>query len=1443
MASILLGSIGSAIAGPLGGMIGGQAGSMLDSVLLNHKHIHAPSLQDLLVEASTMGLPVPVVYGRNKIAGNLIQSNMLQAEKHSGKGSLFSNKNTAFYTFNVTCAVAICRGPIRNIWRIFADSKLIWDMDPFLFGANTTNPNSPLVVSGWAPNADGTGGTATLYHYGTGKNSNNQVAGSTVSFYFGTEDQLFDPDMELLAETATSLPNSCPGYRGIAYAVFHGLPLQDYGNRVPNFSFEVNGFYAGPTNVITEPQPPDAIGAIVSNVYFNQTNQTIYQVNEGLFQVYNAQTCALMFDEQLETDPLIIAQCQVPIGQTHWLTYAGVMNNAQSAPDGSMWFGYTVNSIIGTPGILVNISPTSGVLGVYPLAKNTLDVATTPESIANESNILLPTPNPSAPFQMQDCGSVAYCGSAASLFVMGALYDHYQIYSIGGGVPILSGFGELPIGGTNFPALSWADARQQLVILSNSKVWTVDPLTNTVTQPKDIFIDGGFVNNGFPYRVVFDPVNDCYVFSDGYNMYSVHDPLTLLPQASLNIVATYGFPVANPGTFLTQQLPQGSVAIMVEGTGVYATPIFAADGITQIGSTPGPGPGAGSGDGQTGGGTGGGNIYILDSATLLEKSGVLTDGWNWTPAIYNPENAVLFNPWGNGFLNYAAGSGGAGWCIFRPDGWPITLADIVQDICIECGIPIESINVSALAKTIVYGYMISQESSGRAALEPLQAIYQFDLVEIDEILTATLRLTEAANVTITIDEGDLGARSATAEIGANAEPKVVETRKQETEIPQYVFLRYRTASGDFYVKNFSFEIATQYAKRAISPMTTVYGMAHQSFSSTIVLADTNAASIVLQILLLQYLNRTSYTFSLPIKYIGITPGDVVELNWTGGEGQVISVPVYVRQADFGADNTIKFSGVATNGSIYAAKTTGGKVTFPGFIPMNVGQPTTLDILETPPLQDSDDTPGFYWAACGNGTSKGWGCTFVTSIDGGQSYTTIGLQTQPADLGLTTNALGSAAGIYGIPPTPGVWDTTNTVTIKLIGGNPLVSYTPEQVLNHNGVYLIGNEIIGAANAKQNSDGTWTLSTLQRGWLGTDQYISSHAPGERAVLLVLDGSIQNDTMLVGQIGSDYLYAGVSVGGDITSARVLSYTLQGTRIRPERACKLTLVRDASNNAIISWNPRNRINYQWIDGAEQGADENPETYQVDISTPGGVVVNTLTNWSRLLMTVGGTAGADSGVRQVPYTAAQQAADGLVGAGETWNPADEVNMTLSGGNLTAQNTSVSSSGAVRGLTGATAGKFYFEFKPTFLSNNNTSIGVADLGFNLSTLTGGHFFGVNALTGLADLQWAGIAFNFSTGHYWTRQSPAAAWNGSVLADPATDTGGLSFTFTGPAFPCFIARSPGESGIANFGGSAFIGIPPAGYALGWPGPLPPVITATIYEISSRVGRGFPATITG
>jgi hypothetical protein len=205
MATIVLQTVGAAvggmIGGPLGAMagraLGGLAGAAIDNALFggdNTKHVEGPRLKDIDGLTSTEGAPIPRVYGRARLGGQLIWATRLEEvvnastdrSSQGGKGMGGPKTVTTTYSYFANLAVGLCEGRIAFVRRVWADGR--------------------------------------------------ELDLSTISMrvHAGSETQSADP----LIVAKEGAPNA-PAYRGLAYVVFERLPLADFGNRVPQFSFEV----------------------------------------------------------------------------------------------------------------------------------------------------------------------------------------------------------------------------------------------------------------------------------------------------------------------------------------------------------------------------------------------------------------------------------------------------------------------------------------------------------------------------------------------------------------------------------------------------------------------------------------------------------------------------------------------------------------------------------------------------------------------------------------------------------------------------------------------------------------------------------------------------------------------------------------------------------------------------------------------------------------------------------------------------------------------------------------------------------------------------------------------------------------------------------------------------------------------------------------------------
>ncbi|RUP11106.1 glycoside hydrolase/phage tail family protein [Hyphomicrobium sp.] len=181
----------------IGSQIGAFAGSYVDNALFassgQTRAVEGPRLSDLRITSSTEGAPLPKIYGRARVGGQIIWATDIEEEitttteaSGSAKGGSGSKTRVTQYSYYANFAVALAEGVVTRIGRIWADEQ---ELDR---------------------------------------------ARATFRLHTGTETQ----DVDSLIAAREGAENA-PAYRGVAYVVFERFPLAAYGNRVPQLTFEV----------------------------------------------------------------------------------------------------------------------------------------------------------------------------------------------------------------------------------------------------------------------------------------------------------------------------------------------------------------------------------------------------------------------------------------------------------------------------------------------------------------------------------------------------------------------------------------------------------------------------------------------------------------------------------------------------------------------------------------------------------------------------------------------------------------------------------------------------------------------------------------------------------------------------------------------------------------------------------------------------------------------------------------------------------------------------------------------------------------------------------------------------------------------------------------------------------------------------------------------------
>ncbi len=201
MATLVLSAAGAAAGAGIGGSVlglsgavvgraaGAVVGRMIDQRLLGlgGDAVETGRVERFRVTGASEGAPVALQWGRIRVAGQVIwASRFVEDATTSGGGKGTPRPRVTEFSYSVSLALALGQGEILGVGRVWADGEELAQDD----------------------------------------------LGMRV--YTGGEDQLPDPRI-----AAVEGADAAPAFRGTAYVVIEDLALGRFGNRVPQFSFEV----------------------------------------------------------------------------------------------------------------------------------------------------------------------------------------------------------------------------------------------------------------------------------------------------------------------------------------------------------------------------------------------------------------------------------------------------------------------------------------------------------------------------------------------------------------------------------------------------------------------------------------------------------------------------------------------------------------------------------------------------------------------------------------------------------------------------------------------------------------------------------------------------------------------------------------------------------------------------------------------------------------------------------------------------------------------------------------------------------------------------------------------------------------------------------------------------------------------------------------------------
>ena len=151
---------------------------------------------DIRTQRSEYGVPIPMLWGTHRFAGNVI---WLGRVLHELDGKYYA-----------TLAIGICQGPVNKLQRIWADNELIYD--------NRAGATSVVQMDGLSFN----------FHEGTDTQEPDILM---EAYYVGQDDEPYWPPPP---------SGNVPAYRDLCYIVLQDFPLEKFNNTIPVFEFEIS---------------------------------------------------------------------------------------------------------------------------------------------------------------------------------------------------------------------------------------------------------------------------------------------------------------------------------------------------------------------------------------------------------------------------------------------------------------------------------------------------------------------------------------------------------------------------------------------------------------------------------------------------------------------------------------------------------------------------------------------------------------------------------------------------------------------------------------------------------------------------------------------------------------------------------------------------------------------------------------------------------------------------------------------------------------------------------------------------------------------------------------------------------------------------------------------------------------------------------------------------
>ncbi|ETO91141.1 MAG: hypothetical protein P857_627 [Candidatus Xenolissoclinum pacificiensis L6] len=1058
------------------------------------------------VQSDACGHIIPLVYGTAKVQGYVIWS--LPIDKELNEKSQ--------YNYYVTCAIAIAQGPVKSVLKIWAND-LVFDIEKY-----------------------------------------------THTIYYGDEIQEVD---SLIA----SYEPMTPAFRGLVYIVFEKLPLAEFNNTIPKFSFIVN---AGPVDdlerMVNGINIIPGTGEFVYDTSIIRKTPGYYDhdawINSGISEKVN-QHCnyedtdiVVSLQQMQDTfpniqwvsvvvswfiDSLDVSTCNIyPAVEykdavTHpkyWQVAQYTRENAKVVTknsQGRVIYGGTINDLSLVEYIDLLHMKGYKVLVTFFLLVDDIDKPWRGH-IEGDINGIENFNNQYNNFILHYANLI---GQRVEAFIIGSeleaytnLRDHNGVYHGITNLVYLAGLVREIIGDDILIsyAANWTEYNKpQMDILwsnENINIVSIDayfPLTD-IPQPLhgftvDELIEWWDKGEGYDYFYINSNDKKDKIFYESpiyavknieYWWNNLHyddkkQETSWVPKSKNIWFTEYGFAsvdncTSQPHVFFTANKPEfpyysvGKVDVLAQRNAIIATlrRWLESDVVT--------------------------NFFL----------------WCWDARPF-PSFPQLHNVWMDG-SDWKYGH----WVQGKVYG--VSLSYIVYDICLRAGLLEEQILSTALSD-IVMGYIIDKPINSRQALQNLQNVYFFNILEKDKKICA---LYDQESV-----------------ISLHTECIVGDSIRRETQ-----HMNHLPPSIELLFLNYE-----RHCEWDIEYICKNNNGKKNTINIPVVMYEEQASAIANILFNKLCYERISYNFST-YSDVEIIPGDIISLY-----DELLSKIVHIKVEKTRQGKVREVFGVLYIPEIYSYFFSRYSIDISQETTVNVKPGDTfLNILDIPSLPTSSQDILYFVIIAQDNDWRG-----MTLYNNGlflcdtKQLSVIGKSNYVLRKGFSECI-----------------DTVSEIIITLIYGT-LTSLTDEDFLNFGNLSMIGKEIIQFQYAEQISNNQYKLKNILRGCCGTEHYMDTHEENEDFILL--DANVIKLETQKSDIETVQQYSTQSIGSDNMLHFNILYTNYSRR--PFSVAHLKVIYNSFNDEyIVSWVRRSRIHYVWSDYTDIPLDEQYEKYYLEI-------------------------------------------------------------------------------------------------------------------------------------------------------------------------------------------------------------------------------------------------------